>query len=101
MRVRASGSQAASNRIGGANARRGQPDQRQRRHGVMLIGSESRNNTILGNLIGTDVSGAVALGNTVYGVAIGNEAQNNTIGDGTSGGRNMISGQRRLACIGI
>ena len=49
-------------------------------------------NTVIGNYIGTDVSGAVALGNAVCGVAIADGAQNNTIGDGTSGGRNVISG---------
>jgi len=84
--------QAASNRVGGANPGEGNLISGNLEQGVMLFGNESRNNTILGNLIGTDVSGAVALGNRFNGVTIGNAAQNNTIGGGTSGGRNIISG---------
>lgn len=47
-------------------------------------------NTVLGNLIGTNVSGTAAAGN-LDGVRI-RLATNNMIGDTTSGGRNIISG---------
>ena len=48
-------------------------------------------NTVEGNFIGTDVTGAVDRGNGWYGVTIANTA-NNTIGGVTARARNLISG---------
>ncbi len=49
------------------------------------------NNQILGNYIGTDISGTIAVGNDGDGVEI-YEAANNTIGGTTDADRNIISG---------
>ena len=47
-------------------------------------------NTVAGNYIGTNVSGAVALGNNADGIWVNNTA-NNTIGGITAGARNIIA----------
>ena len=65
-------------------------------HGVYLTGSLAYSNTVAGNFIGTDATGAAALGNGypsgVYsGVGISSAAAN-TIGGTSSGARNVISG---------
>ncbi len=45
---------------------------------------------ILGNRIGTDVSGTLPMGNTLWGIALSGSSSGNTIGG--PGGRNIISG---------
>ncbi|HNB64921.1 MAG TPA: DUF4347 domain-containing protein, partial [Rhodocyclaceae bacterium] len=49
-------------------------------------------NTVLGNYIGTDVTGSVALANVNYGVQINSDASYNVIGGTSAGARNLISG---------
>ncbi len=51
----------------------------------------TEDNLVQGNLIGTDVTGAVAIGNDAEGIFIW-DASNNTIGGSTAGARNIISG---------
>jgi hypothetical protein len=63
--------------------------------GVWIQGEGTSGNRILGNYIGTDVSGSMPLGNGEYGVFIG-EATNNTVGGDTSSVRNLISGNGRV-----
>lgn len=58
------------------------------------ITSLASSNLIQGNYIGTDVSGAVAVGNS-YGVYI-RDAPSNTIGGTTEGARNIVSGNTNL-----
>ena len=58
-------------------------------NGVRLFTNGS--NIIEGNLIGTDVTGEIALGNSVPGLAIGNGANENIIGGPNSAARNLIS----------
>jgi YVTN family beta-propeller protein len=64
-------------------------------NGVSIAGEGSDNNTISGNYIGTDISGAVAIGNAWGGVWIGEGAQYNLIGGDMTGERNVISGSGR------
>jgi len=59
--------------------------------GVDIISSDTYNNTVSGNFIGTDVSGTIALGNVFYGVLI-QDASDNTIGGSIPSARNVISG---------
>jgi len=62
--------------------------------GVAIFGFNSpMNNLVQGNLIGTDRTGTVALGNALEGVLLG-QAQGNTIGGSAPGSRNVISGNR-------
>jgi hypothetical protein len=60
--------------------------------GVGIFGAEASSNSVLGNYIGTDIDGALPVGNTSYGVRIDFSASANSIGDGTVGGRNILSG---------
>lgn len=59
--------------------------------GIQIQDEGTSGNQVLGNYIGTDKSGTIALGNT-DGILIANGAQNNLIGGETEGARNLISG---------
>jgi hypothetical protein len=54
--------------------------------------SQSRNNVVEGNFIGTDVTGSLDLGNAGIGVHLSAEAEDNRIGGATAAARNVISG---------
>src|SRR5205814_1877792 len=54
--------------------------------------SGASDNIIVGNLIGTDVSGTVDLGNGGAGVSIGGRTPRNRIGGTSPADRNVISG---------
>jgi len=60
-------------------------------YGLIIQDAGTKNNYVLGNYIGTNVTGTAALGNPA-GVYIWNGAQNNWIGNSTIAGRNLISG---------
>lgn len=60
---------------------------------------ETSGNQILGNYIGTDVTGAKAVGNTMMGVNIASGAINNTIGGQTEDARNIISGNGQVGIV--
>jgi hypothetical protein len=60
--------------------------------GVGVWGTQTVQNYVVGNYIGVDASGAIALGNTVNGVRVYGGANGNIIGWGTPAGRNVISG---------
>ncbi len=66
--------------------------------GVSIVSAAATNNRVIGNYIGTDVTGTVDLGNR-DGVNIGN-APNNIIGGTEAGARNLISGNDNFG-IGI
>lgn len=59
--------------------------------GVVIQGIGTTGNQVLGNFIGLNVTGALAVANR-SGVAVVQGAQNNRIGGVTSGARNIISG---------
>ncbi len=61
-----------------------------------FINGMTNYNWIKGNFIGTDYSGTVAVPNG-YGILINDRVRNNFIGDGTAGGRNIISGNSASA----
>jgi hypothetical protein len=54
--------------------------------------ASSSNNTIIGNYIGTDISGTAAISNIYSGVLLWTGASYNLIGGDTTGERNLISG---------
>lgn len=60
--------------------------------GIGIGGEETSENLIVGNYIGTDVSGLGALPNGENGILIGLGARKNQIGGSTSIDRNLISG---------
>jgi streptogramin lyase len=59
--------------------------------GVVILGNASAGNQVLGNFIGTDVTGTAPLGNGYDGVGISG-APNNTVGGPAPGARNVIAG---------
>ncbi len=59
-------------------------------HGINMDASAS--NDILGNYIGVNAAGDAAIANGESGITIFDASPNNAIGDGTSSGRNVISG---------
>ena len=65
-------------------------------NGVVISGEgvqgDATSNQVVGNYIGTDVSGKLPLGNTAAGVFVLDGASNNTVGGTTAGARNVISG---------
>ena len=63
-------------------------------HGVQIGESSggSTNNTVIGNYIGTDVTGSQDLGNDMVGVMVTGGSTNNTIGGTDATRRNIISG---------
>jgi hypothetical protein len=65
------------------------------RDGVAISDDGTSSNVVAGSYIGTDVTGTAPLGNARHGVSISNGASQNVIGGGTSGVRNVISGNRQ------
>jgi titin len=61
------------------------------RAGVDLHTPGTANNVIQGNLIGTDVTGKIAIGNTLAGVSM-SDAVNTTVGGTITQARNVIAG---------
>jgi len=83
---------ASSNIIGGATAAaRNLISGNGISGGVLLNSVNTQNNQVIGNFIGTDVTGAAPLGNATDGVAIANSAQNNQIGGTNPGQGNTIA----------
>jgi parallel beta-helix repeat protein len=62
--------------------------------GIQIWDSDTMSNTVAGNLVGTDVSGMVALGNYLCGVVVGGGASYNVIGGTLSEDRNIVSGNQ-------
>lgn len=89
---------AHDNLIGGAAVGEGNLIASSSEHGISLRNPGTVGNRILGNFIGTDVSGTNALpnGSSGYGsgVFIGDNASGNEIGGPAPGERNLISGNQ-------
>lgn len=71
-------------------------------NGIFISGSESASNIILGNYVGLGASGTTAIGNVGDGIGILN-TPNTLIGDGSSGGRNIIAsnGSNGVIVVGM
>ena len=81
---------APDNFIGGTTAEARNVISGNNDSGVSISGTPARNNSVLGNYLGTDVSGTVRLGNSQNGVAIYN-APANFVGGTAAGAGNLIS----------
>jgi titin len=82
---------AKSNTIGGTTADERNVISGNGGSGVLIKGSGTEANSVIGNFIGTDPSGTAAMGN-LFGVYIYDGAKSNIIGGTTAGERNVISG---------
>jgi hypothetical protein len=92
---------ASGNTIGGTTAGARNLLSGNRVNGVLLIGSGATGNLVLGNFIGTDVTGTAALGNGSDGVRLVTLASRNTIGGTAAGAGNLISGNTTTNRYGI
>lgn len=81
---------ATNNTVGGTTAAARNVISGNGNAGVQLFGVGTSGNLVQGNYLGTDASGAAALGNT-FGVAIQNGATNNTVGGTAAGAGNVIA----------
>src|SRR5581483_7322966 len=68
-------------------------------YGIFITDSNTAGNMVLGNYIGTDASGAIAVPNSLSGVLIGNGSSNNVIGGASAGARNVLSGNAGYGVI--
>ena len=82
---------AGNNTIGGTAAGAGNLISGNDTDGILIIAAGASGNRVLGNSIGTDVSGALDLGNFDAGVQI-QDAPNNIVGGTTAQARNVIAG---------
>jgi Astacin (Peptidase family M12A) len=86
------GNRANGNIIGSTNAAGRNLLSGNLQFGVFITDSNTANNIILGNYIGTDVSGTKAIANGLTGLKIVNGAHNNLIGGTVTGAGNVLSG---------
>ena len=84
--------QSSNNLIGGSTASERNLISGNAFEGIQAIGSQSANNQIKGNYIGTDVTGTLDLGNTHHGVELTTGPTGNVIGGALPGEGNLISG---------
>jgi hypothetical protein len=84
---------SANNRIGGTATADRNVLANNDQWGVKIEGAASTGNTVLGNIIGTDLTTTLFLGNHIDGVGILSGANGNTIG-GTTAAANVISANR-------
>ena len=82
---------ARDNIVGGTDAAARNVISGNTTHGVQIVFADAVRNQVLGNYIGVDRTGALALGNT-HGVAIHQGASSNTVGGTEAGAGNVISG---------
>ena len=83
---------ANGNTIGGTDPGAGNVISGNSDQGVLLQDSGTSGNRVLGNRIGTDATGTVALPNGPYGVVLRDAASGNDIGGAGAGEENVISG---------
>lgn len=85
------GSGAQGNVVGGASPGARNVISGNEIQGIIIRG---RSNVVVGNYIGTDVTGKVSVPNGAEGIWIADEAQDNIIGGATPAERNVISGNK-------
>jgi CSLREA domain-containing protein len=82
-----------SNLIGGPSTGEGNLISGNAQHGIEISGdSETRANTVQGNLIGTNAAGTARIPNGLNGILIASAVNNNVIGGPNAGEGNLISG---------
>ena len=80
---------AVGNVIGGLKAGERNVISGNGRDGVIIVSTGARLNVVLGNFVGTDVTGTQALGNGWYGIEV--SQRDNVIGGASAGAGNVVS----------
>ena len=88
---------ASSNTIGGTSEASRNLISGNTTFGVQITGAGTSSNSVVGNFIGTDITGKLDRGNSSDGVRIEAGASGNTIGGSVAGTRNVISGNNNDA----
>jgi titin len=83
---------AAGNVIGGTAAGAGNTASGNGIAGITLWGSDTQDNTVQGNFLGTDPTGTMAVANSESGIGIYDGASDNLIGGTDARARNILSG---------
>ncbi|HEX7576840.1 MAG TPA: M12 family metallopeptidase, partial [Verrucomicrobiae bacterium] len=83
---------ASRNTIGGTSAAERNVISGNRQYGIWMSDTNTTGNVILGNYIGTDASGSVAVSNALGGIGLFTNGVGHVIGGTTDGARNVISG---------
>jgi len=83
---------ASQNTIGGAAEGQGNIISGNGKNGVFVMGAGSDNNRIIGNTVGLDASGSVAMPNGIHGINVEGQPRGTVIGGGLPGEGNLISG---------
>lgn len=83
---------AANNLIGGTNSADRNLISGGNKHGVVIQNATAISNSVIGNYLGTDITGTKRLGNLNNGVLFMTGAKWNVIGGTNAGSRNLISG---------
>lgn len=91
---------AQSNLVGGAQPGAGNVVSGNSSEGIYIANTNTGNNLVMGNRIGTDASGANAIPNGFTGVGIWDTAASNEIGGIAAGAGNLISGNGNGVAIG-
>ena len=83
---------ASGNFIGGTNTLARNVISGNTQYGVLISGTNTTSNVVLGNYLGTDASGSRAVANSAGGVYLAVGAHGNTVGGTNAATRNVISG---------
>lgn len=83
---------ASHNTIGGVLSGYGNLVSGNKGHGIWVVGNGTDHNVILGNLIGTDLTGVGVMGNDGSGVVIEGGPDDTLVGGDTPQARNVIAG---------
>ncbi|HTQ49863.1 MAG TPA: M12 family metallopeptidase [Candidatus Acidoferrales bacterium] len=90
---------ASRNIVGGTNALARNVISGNSQYGVFITDSNTTGNIVLGNYIGTDVGGSMAVPNFFSGVFIGNSASGNIVGSTNPAVPNVLSGNTQYGVI--
>ena len=82
---------AKYNRVGGTNSGEMNLISGNVAYGIPIFGAGANENIVIGNLIGTDLTGTLSIPNT-YGVLFDDGAKDNMLGGYTTAERNILSG---------
>ncbi len=86
---------ASSNVIGGATLKERNYVSGNKLHGINIVGVDCRENVVIGNYVGTDITGMLSVGNKTDGIHLEKGAVRTRVGGLTPQERNLCSGNGR------